>query len=237
MTDTTLPQGKDLAARVSTTPPGWPHYPMRAAVNEPPPEPIGPPEPVTPNEIALQSVCHQITAIDSNSLSLYNSYTALKSLHARFAEIAVSQLLRQSMQSGSTLGHQATANKIQHDFARGGGAELTTLAQIEAGMKSLEADGRLAPALEMLDKLHAQRAALEAAVQADATAKAQAHQHVLDMEKAAIEKAHLAALADPALAAARAALAAFSPAPVAVPAPPVRGRVKLPADELGADLH
>jgi len=237
MTDSTLPAGKDTSARVSTTPPGWPNYPMKVIVTEPPPEPQGPPEPTTPNEIALQGVCHQITALDPGTLALANSYTALKSLHARFAEIAVQQLLRQASQASSQLGHEATSNKIQHDFARGHGDELTKLAQIEAAMHALEADGKLAPALEMLDKLHAQRAALEAAVQADTVAKGQAYQDVLDAQAAALAKAQAAAESDPALAAARATLASFEPAAAATPVPLVRGRVKLPVDELSADLH
>ena len=59
-------------------------------------------------------------------------------------------------------------------------------------------------------------------------------------EKAAIEKAHAAALADPDLQAARAKLASFDPAPVKAPAAkPFRGSVPLTkaVDELAADLH
>ena len=240
MQSTTTIEGRDIG-RVTTTP-GMKGHPIQPSAPEPAPAPAGPPEPVTPNEIALHAIRHRITGLDSNTLTLYNGYRGLKSLHAKYAEQVVASIRRQAAQADSQLGHQHTANKIDYNFARGWGDDLTRLAQLEAAMKALECDGALQPALDLLDGMHTERCRLEAAVQADNQARAQAHQHVLYMEKAALAKHQAALASDPDVAAARAKLASFEPAPVAPAAlPPVkqpaRGKVTLASDELAADLH
>jgi len=224
--NTTLPQDRDIGTRTASG------HPIQAAIPEPAPAPVGPPEPVTPNEIALHAVTHRITSLDSNTLTLANSYRALQSLHAKYSEAAVASIKWQSAAS-LQLGHKPTADKIDTMFHQGWGDDLTRMAQLEAGLKALECDGRLAPALELLDGLHAERHRLEAAVAADRQERAQAHQAVLDAQTAAVAKAQVAAESCPELAAARARLAAFDQPQAAAPAVPFRGQVELPAKPKG----
>jgi len=193
----------------------------------------GPPEPVTANEKALAAITHKIGTVDSATAYLYNSYRALQSLHAKYSAQAVESILWQAA-SVTPIGHQATADKIGFMFNCEWGGELTRLAQLDAGIKALEADPALPAALELLDGLHAEKSRLESAVAADREAKSQAFQDVLDAQAAAIERAQAAAENDAGLAAARERLAAFD-APA--PAPLVRGRQKLAEDPLQGDLH
>ena len=227
----TLPIGRDSNA---------PRYTEPAAPEfTPPPAPApaaGPPEPVTPNEKALAAVTHKIGSTDACALQLFNSYRALKDLHAKYSVKAVESIKWQAA-SVTQIGHLATANKLDFMFSLEWGQELARMAQLDAGIKALEADPALPAAIELLDGLHAEKSRLESAVAADREAKSQAFQDVLDAQAAAIERARAAAETDPDLAAARERLAALdAPAP-APDKPLVRGKVKLAADPLQGDLH
>ena len=239
MNNSTLPQGRDIG-RTSDTPAGWSGFPIAApAAPAPPLDPRRAVEPVTANECALRDISYKIIGLPAETRAIYNSFRALESLRVPLAEAAKKAVLWQSQHHAeSQLGHTATANQVAFQMARGFGEEMTALAQIDAALKTFSEDPFLPASLVLLDDLHAERARLEIAVKTEREEKAQAHQAVIDAEKAAVEKAHAAAANDPDLQAAKARLASFdAPAAPPAPAPLVRGRVKLATDPLAADFH
>ena len=197
-----------------------------------------PVEPVTPNEIALHAVAQKIINCPQGALHLFNAYHAVRAIRQKFAADAAQTFIWQASHDVSKLTPHPAQGKIDAQFHNGHHAELAKFAAIDSGLRALEAEPGLADALALLDPLHAERERLQTLVLEERQQKAEAHQHVLDMEKAAIEKAHAAAANDPDLQAAKARLASFdAPAAPPAPAPLVRGRVKLATDPLAADFH
>ena len=230
MNNSTLPQGRDIG-RTSDTPAGWAGYPIQSpATPAPPPDPRRAVEPVTANEKALVAIKSKIGSTPHPVLFLHNSYLGLKHLRDELTKTIAVDILRHARNAESHLGHLSTAGKFQYDWARGQGEELLELAKISAGLSVLEADPKLPEALELLGGLHDERERLEAAVKTEREEKAQAHQAVIDAEKAAVEKAHAAAASDPDLQAARQRLASFDVPAAAPDKPLVRGRQKLASD-------
>ena len=222
--------------QTTTAPSVYPSKPLPELV----PSAQTPVEPVTPNEIALHAVAQKIINCPQEALHLFNAYHAVRSIRQKFAADAAQTFIWQAANDVSKLTPHPAQGKIDAQFHNGHHAELAKFAAIDSGLRALEAEPGLAAALALLDPLHAERERLQVLVLAERKEKAEAHQHVLDMEKAAIEKAQLAALADPDLKAAREKLAAFdSPAPT--PAKPlVRGKVTLPgaeSNDLDKDFH
>jgi len=235
MNDLSQSQGRDVA-RVSTVPASWPGFPIAAPAPAQAAAPADPPAP-TANEAALESIKNKITGLPAEVISIYNAYRALELLRAPVAEAAQKSIIWQATHHVDRLHPRATADKISYEMVRGFGTELTALAALEAGIRTLEANPALADAIAQIDPLHVERERLEAAVAADNQARAQAHQDVIDAQAKAIKKAQLAVESDSDVAAARARLASFdAPAPSA-PAPLIRGKVKLAADPLAGDLH
>ena len=219
-----------------TAPSTYPSKPLPELV----PSAQTPVEPVTHNEIELHSIANKITNADPAALHLFNSWNALRAMRERFARDAAASVLWQAANHVTKLSHHPTQAKLESHFSNGFADELGKLAALDAGLLALESEPGLGEAIALLSPLHAERERLQVLVLEERQAKAEAHQHVLDMEKAAIEKAQLAALADPDLKAAREKLAAFdSPAPT--PAKPlVRGKLTLPSAEpndLDKDFH
>ena len=219
--------------QTTTAPSVYPSKPLPELV----PSAQTPVEPVTPNEIALHAVAQKIVNCPQEALHLFNAYHAVRSIRQKFAADAAQTFIWQAANDVSKLTPHPAQGKIDAQFHNGQHAELAKFAAIDSGLRALEAEPGLADALALLNPLHAERERLQVLVLEERQQKAEAHQHVLDMEKAAIEKAHAAALNDPELAAARAKLASFD-APAATPPPAlVRGKIKLATDPLEGDMH
>ena len=189
-----------------------------------------PVEPVTPNEIALHAVAQKIGNCPQEALHLFNAYHAVRAIRQKFAADAAQTFIWQAANDVSKLTPHAAQGKIDAQFHNGHHAELAKFAAIDSGLRALEAEPGLADALALLNPLHAERERLQTLVLAERQARAEAHQHVIDMEHAAIEKAQLAALADPDLKLARERLAAFDSPEPSAPAALIRGKQKLPTD-------
>lgn len=160
----------------------------------------------TPNETKLAAVLNELHATAPETLHVYSAYCGCKSAVSRLEADAVFELTYQGGHCFPMADSDAAESRITAWLAGGGGRNCQTLASINAGILAMENDVRLAPALELITPLVAERDRLRLCIIAEAQEVAQRLQDLTDAEARATAAALAAAHATPAVKAARRAL-------------------------------
>ena len=178
---------------------------------------------MTQNELKLQAVETQIGNSDRRAVALYASLLGLRHMREKIEATALAYLEWKMSNIQADLDPKTAADTYGSGWARGEGADLLELAKIHASIALLESNPDVQIARERLEPLCVERAELRAQVAADAAAHAAAHAAACDAEREATTKALAAVESDPAVIAARKALARFEDSTV----PLTRGKQSL----------
>jgi hypothetical protein len=174
---------------------------------------------MTQNEQKLQAVETQIASTKPEQVHLYSALLGIRHLRAVVEGKALAELVWQMTivpsvdvnDSSSICEARDCANKFSFSFAREGGGyrELAELAQLYAAQAVLENHPDMPAAIATLEPLCSERTTLRQAITAEKAAHNAAYASACDAEREALERAKASVETDPAVIAARKALARF----------------------------
>jgi hypothetical protein len=174
---------------------------------------------MTPNELKLAAIEAQIASAPPEKIHLYSALLGIRHLRAVVEGKALAELVWQMTivpqidvnDSSSICEARDCANKFSFSYAResGGYKELAELAQLDAALAVLERHPDMPAAIAILQPLCTERDRLREAIAAERAAHDAAYASACDAEREATTKALAAVETDPAVIAARKALARF----------------------------
>jgi hypothetical protein len=165
---------------------------------------------MTTNETKLQSIENQIGNSDRRQVALFSALLGLNHMRETIEKKALTYLeWKTSNEMPANCDPQTAADIYGSAWARGEGADLLELAKIHASIALLESNPDVQAAIATLEPLCSERTTLRQAIAAEKAAHDAAYASACDAEREATTKALAAVETDPAVIAARKALARF----------------------------